>query len=43
MKRFISEIRQYDYTSKEEFLNDIPKMKEKGYHLIEGGMVSDNL
>jgi hypothetical protein len=38
MKRVISTIQQIDYTSKDEFLKDILKMKEAGYRLIENGM-----
>lgn len=43
MKRTIATIKQFDYTSKEEFEKDIPKMKEKGYTLIEGGMFNNCL
>lgn len=35
MKRTILTIKQIDYTSKDEFEKDIPKMREQGYRLIE--------
>lgn len=34
-KRTVCNIKQQDYTSKEAFLKDVPKMREKGWHLIE--------
>lgn len=37
MKRSVLTIKEYDYTSKEEFEKDIEVMKKKGYTLIEGG------
>lgn len=42
-KRTVATIKQYDYTSKEEFLKDIPKMLEKGYTLVDNGMINDCL
>lgn len=36
MKRAVSTIKQYDYTSKEDFEKHKKEMKEKGYFLIEG-------
>lgn len=38
MKRVAATIKECDYTSKEEFERDIPRMKEKGYKLICDGM-----
>ncbi len=38
MKRSICTIKQYDYIDKAAFIKDIPKMKSKGYVLIEKGM-----
>ena len=35
-KRTIATIKQFDYTSKEEFENDIKTMKSKGYVLTDG-------
>ena len=43
MKRTISTIKQFDYTSKEEFEKDIKSMKEKGYTLINNGMFNNSL
>ena len=40
-QRTINTIKQKDYTSKKEFEKDIPKMKSKGYQLIENGMFND--
>lgn len=34
-KRTVCTIKQFDYTSKEEFEKDISRMREKGYHLIK--------
>lgn len=34
-KRAIATIKQYDYTSFEEFQKDIPRMNKKGYALME--------
>jgi hypothetical protein len=42
-KRTISTIKQFDYTSKVEFLNDVNKMKLKGYILVDNGMYNDVL
>lgn len=38
MKRTVVTIKQFDYTSKEEFKKDIERMKKKGYSLIKDGM-----
>lgn len=42
-KRTVATIKQFDYTSKEVFLKDIEKMKQKGYHLIHDGMYNGKL
>lgn len=36
MKRTVSTIKQYDYSSKKEFEKHKKEMKERGYHFIEG-------
>lgn len=36
MKRSVSTIKQYDYTSEADFQNHKKEMKAKGYFLIEG-------
>ncbi|GCD12623.1 hypothetical protein [Clostridium tagluense] len=43
MKRTVATIKQFDYTSKEEFDKDIIVMKKKGYTLIENGMYNNYL
>lgn len=43
MKRTVCTIKQVDYSSKEDFLNDIKKQRETGYILIENGMFNDCL
>lgn len=39
-KRTVATIKQFDYTSKDEFQKDIDRMKKKGYFLVENGMLN---
>lgn len=39
MKRAVGIIKQYDYSSKEEFENHKKQLQERGYFLIDGGML----
>lgn len=43
MKKYVSTIKQYDYSSKEEFEKHKKEMLEKGYFLIENGMLKGAL
>ena len=38
MKRYVSTIKQYDYSSNEEFEKHKKEMIEKGYYLVDRGM-----